>query len=64
MPKFSDAAIRAAAGDAGFTIERATMRGCWRLLDQDGKRIKNPLNGSTAFLPIELIAFLQSQPIR
>jgi hypothetical protein len=61
MAKPGDGGVRALAGQHGFTAEKALMRGCWRLVDDDGNRIRNPLTGSTAFTVPELVAFLQGQ---
>jgi hypothetical protein len=40
------------------------MKDCWRLVDEDGNRIKNPTTGSTAFTVPELVAFLRNQHIQ
>ena len=61
MAKLGDGGVRALAGQHGFTAEKALMKDCWRLIDDDGNRTKNPLTGSTAFTVTELVAFLQSQ---
>jgi hypothetical protein len=41
VPKLGDGGIRALAGQHGYSAERALMRGCWRLVDHEGNRIKN-----------------------
>ena len=62
MPKPTDAAIRAAAMAVGFTTERAVTNGRWRLRrDNDGTLVKNPVTGTTAFTPEQLIAYTKSQ---
>jgi hypothetical protein len=62
MPKLDDASVRALAGNHGYEVERAIMKGCWRLVDEKGKRIRNPATDSTAFTLPELVAFLKSPP--
>ena len=59
MAKLGDGGIRSLAGQHGFIAEKATMRDCWRLIDDQGNRTSNPLTGSTAFTVPELVAFLK-----
>ena len=54
MPKLDDAAVGAAALNAGYSAERALMKGCWRLRDDDGKLAINPISKSTAFTAEQL----------
>jgi hypothetical protein len=48
MPKINDATIRTAAGDAGFAVEQAVLRGRWRLLDQE-RQLGFPSDRANAF---------------
>jgi hypothetical protein len=38
--KLDDGGVRALAGQYGFSAEKATMRDCWRLIDEKGNRTK------------------------
>ena len=60
MPKIDDAAVRAAAMNAGYSAERAMMKGCWRLRDDDGKLAINPATKATAFTAAEVISFTKA----
>lgn len=58
------AELRALAGEKGFDLESATMRGRWRLADETtGEQAKNE-NGSAAFTVAAAIRFLRKLPDR
>lgn len=59
MPRRDDLAkLRGLAGEAGYTVERAIRRNCWRLVDAKGETVVNPRNGATAFSAVDAMAFL------
>jgi hypothetical protein len=62
MAKPTDATLRTFAGQKGYEVERAQMKGCWRLKDAAGETARNPLTGSAAFTINEAIAFLKTKP--
>jgi hypothetical protein len=58
----SAAHLRALAGRKGISVERAFMRGCWRLVDAGGRMLIGPAGG-TGFTPVEARRFLLSLPV-
>lgn len=57
----SAAHLRSLAGRKGLSLERAMMRGCWRLLDARGVLLVGPACG-TAFTAFEARRFLLGLP--
>ena len=56
------AQLRALAGERGYSVERAIMRGRWRLRDDKSGDLAVNRRGSAAFTIAEAIKFLKAGP--